>query len=355
MATARKLPSGNWRVNLFVGIVNGKRKYKSFTARTKKEAELEAANYNVTRIETPKIKLTVGEAIDKFLQSKSNILSPATLRSEQSRRKNNFKNIEDIQICHLTKDIVQNWINSLAKDHTPKTVRNIYSLFRESVRECANGMDLSVKLPNATKYIPYFPEKEEIFALLEHFKNNQEFQTAFMIASVLGLRRGEICTLEFGDIRGDKIVIARSMALGPDKQWHTKAPKSRAGTRELTLPEELKKRILALKDENAKDDRIFHFHPGALTDAFISARKKIGFKFRLHDLRHYYASVMLYMGIPDRYAMQRMGHSTDTMLKRVYQHLIEEKTQSVDEAMTDYMNQFCNTNFVQHEMQHEDS
>ena len=45
MATARKLPSGNYRVRLFVGMEDGKRKYKSFTAPTKKEAERQAAVY----------------------------------------------------------------------------------------------------------------------------------------------------------------------------------------------------------------------------------------------------------------------------------------------------------------------
>lgn len=44
MAKAKKLPSGNWRVQLFVGVdENGKRKYESFTATTAKAAELMAA------------------------------------------------------------------------------------------------------------------------------------------------------------------------------------------------------------------------------------------------------------------------------------------------------------------------
>ena len=39
MATARKLPSGNYRCRVYLGKVNGKDAYKSFTAPTKKEAE----------------------------------------------------------------------------------------------------------------------------------------------------------------------------------------------------------------------------------------------------------------------------------------------------------------------------
>ena len=39
MATAKKLPSGAYRCLIYIGDENGKRKYKSFTAKTKKEAE----------------------------------------------------------------------------------------------------------------------------------------------------------------------------------------------------------------------------------------------------------------------------------------------------------------------------
>ena len=48
MAKAKKLPSGSWRVLLYVGTdENGKKKRKSITADTKKEAELLAAQYLV--------------------------------------------------------------------------------------------------------------------------------------------------------------------------------------------------------------------------------------------------------------------------------------------------------------------
>ena len=43
MATARKLPSGSWRVLCYDGMVDGKRHYASVTAATTKEAELKAA------------------------------------------------------------------------------------------------------------------------------------------------------------------------------------------------------------------------------------------------------------------------------------------------------------------------
>ena len=87
MATAKKLPSGNWRVNLFVGKdINGKRIYKSFTAETKKQAEFLAAEYNLKRKEKPK-EITVGDAIDGYIASKENVLSPSTIVGYKNIRK----------------------------------------------------------------------------------------------------------------------------------------------------------------------------------------------------------------------------------------------------------------------------
>ena len=54
MAKAKKLKSGNWRCLAYVGKdKNGKRKYKSFTAPTKKEAELMALTYEQETAELP--------------------------------------------------------------------------------------------------------------------------------------------------------------------------------------------------------------------------------------------------------------------------------------------------------------
>lgn len=79
MATAKKLPSGSYRVRIFDGVgADGKKKHKSFTADTKKEAEFMAAEYSLKRRERPQ-ELTVGEAIDKYIAAKENVLSPTTI------------------------------------------------------------------------------------------------------------------------------------------------------------------------------------------------------------------------------------------------------------------------------------
>ena len=92
MATAKKLPSGNWRVRLYIGEnSNGKKLYKSFTARTKKEAEFLAAEYNLKRKGKPK-DLTIGDAIDGYIANKTGYYLRQQLQDIEISEKINCKN-----------------------------------------------------------------------------------------------------------------------------------------------------------------------------------------------------------------------------------------------------------------------
>ena len=55
-------------------------------------------------------------------------------------------------------------------------------------------------------------------------------------------------------------------------------------------------------------------------------------------LAHANASAMLKLNIPDKYAMERMGHSTPNMLKQVYQHIFRDEQTKVANKMNDYFN-----------------
>lgn len=353
MATARKLPSGNYRVNLFIGMENGKRKYKSFTAPTKREAELMAAQYNLTRKETPKCELTVAQAIERYISSKSNVLSPSTVRSYRSYLKNDYTVIGAVRVCDLDADTVQRFINSFSVGHSPKMVKNVYTLLYSSVTDCDEERRFRVKLPQRQKPDIVIPSSEQIKALLTHLENAQQLLCAVLIASVLGLRRGEICALEWGDIKDGKLTVNKSMAMTDKNEWVIKPPKTKAGKRIIPIPDYLEKKLLVLKREDRIDERIFHMTPNTLTDAFIDARNALGFSFRFHDLRHYNASVMIYLGVPDVNAMERMGHATTHMLKNVYQHIMEEKRKEEDDKISAFMSASIIPDTMQHEMQHE--
>ncbi len=110
MANAKKLPSGQWRTLVYshTEIVDGKPKtrYESFTADTKKESEFLAAQFSINKsnIDKPQ-NMTLGEAMDFYIESKSNILSPTTVREYKNIRKNQLKTIINIPLNKLNQNI----------------------------------------------------------------------------------------------------------------------------------------------------------------------------------------------------------------------------------------------------------
>lgn len=107
MATAKKLPSPK-----------GKRKCEQLAAEwaATKEATIAAPN------------IAVGEAIDKYIQQRSAVLSPATVKEYKASRKRDLQELMDVKLDVLTQEQIQKAINRECLTHSPKTVSNMHGL-----------------------------------------------------------------------------------------------------------------------------------------------------------------------------------------------------------------------------------
>lgn len=84
MPTEKKLPSGSWRCRVYVGrSPEGKKQYRSFTAATRKQAEMDAA-LGAYESKQPQTKLTLGQAINCYIVSPEICRTP--VKSIQSDR-----------------------------------------------------------------------------------------------------------------------------------------------------------------------------------------------------------------------------------------------------------------------------
>ena len=77
--------------------------------------------------------------------------------------------------------------------------------------------------------------------------------------------------------------------------------------------------------------------PDTISKTFIDLRNSLGLTCRFHDLRHYNASIMLALNVPDKYAMDRMGYATSSTLKKVYQHVMRDKQKEVADVVNTHM------------------
>ena len=86
MANAKQMPSGNWRVQIYLGInKEGKKEKKSITAPTRWQAEMLAAKF-IQNMQLAKSRFTIAQAVRDYIDSKKNVLSPSTVMRTFSRR-----------------------------------------------------------------------------------------------------------------------------------------------------------------------------------------------------------------------------------------------------------------------------
>lgn len=185
MAKAKKLPSGNWRVQI---SMDGER--RSFTAPTKKEAELMALEWVNGKEEQkiPAVKKTVGQAVEEYIQSKENLLSPSSTRGYWIIYNNSIDLISSILLSDITEKHLQNWINSNAAHYAAKSVKSQFGLVRAALRQNKIKIDFeSILLPRQSKEEKIIPDEKQISIIL-HIVENTSVElpvTRFLISSIL--------------------------------------------------------------------------------------------------------------------------------------------------------------------------
>ena len=178
------------------------------------------------------------------------------------------------------------------------------------------------------------PTPEEIKLLFE-LSYGTEMYLPIRLAAMCGLRRSELCALQWSDVDFKNKTLSINQALVPDRNenYVLKSTKSRAGMRKVRIPEP----VLADLKKYRGIGPVVTLKPGQISRKFYEIRKKhFKRRIRLHDLRHYYASIMLLLGIPDKYAMKFIGHSTPDMLKRTYQHIFKNEEAQFLDRIDDY-------------------
>ena len=336
MATAKKLPSGSWRVRAFAGRdpVTGKQMFVSFTAPTKDEAELKAKQYKVEQKDHRNVyNLTVSEAVERYITAKAPVLSPSTYREYKGTQRRYLADIGHKKVNALTTEDMQLFISGLTLKVSAKTVANAYGLLSSAVSMFRPDAVFKVTLPTKQKKRPVSPDSEQVQSLFE--AAGPELKICIALAAFGSMRRGEICALKHKDITGQTAHVHADMVITEDNVFVYKdIPKTSDSNRLVRLPLE----VVGLIGDGADDAFIVPFNPDQITKRFVRLRKKLnlnGVKF--HDLRHYYASIGAVLGIPDTYLADFGGWTLGSGgMKNVYQNQIESASQLYAQAMTDH-------------------
>lgn len=305
----RRLKSGNYFLQV---QVNGVR--RSFSAPTRAEVIRKATEYKLTAVDAPSAPL--GALIDHYIDVKRNVLSPATITRYEQTRRLEFQRLMDVSVRELSTDRLQAEINIMAADHSPKTVRNAYGLITAALSMFAPELHFRVTLPKKKRITYNIPTDEQIYDMLSHASEN--LTTAIMLAAFCGLRRGEIAALRSEDIQGKTIHVKSASVYDENRKQIDKAPKTFTSDRYIPAPD------FVLEHIKGKEGKVCPIALNSITRRFQELREKLGYNFRFHDLRHYYASSLHAIGIRDQYIMKFGGWKSDAVLKSVYRGTLDD-------------------------------
>jgi integrase len=227
-----------------------------------------------------------------------------------------------------------------------QTIRHAHRLLSKTLKEAARH-DLVVRNVAADETPPQV-RREEITILTSaqvcdvvKKLHSQPLHTKVIVSLFTGLRRSEVLALRWSHVNLDGKVISVREAVEETNAGalKLKAPKSKAGQREVTLPDivvdalrdyrrQQLERNLALGLGKLADDALIFSQldgapesPRALSKEWAAAARVMDLSVTFHALRHTHASMLIDAGIDIVKISNRLGHANVSTTLDVYSHL----------------------------------
>lgn len=345
---ATKLPSGKYRTLVYVGTdSNGKRMYESFIADSEDEADFMALQFKLNKNRKSKVEnLTLEEAMEKYISSRDNILSPSTISGYNCIKKLRLKSLMNQKISDISQINLQRAINEESKKGlSHKTIKEAYNLFSSVMREYNPDIKYKVTLPQPDVIEYTTPDPKTLSKILS-ITYGTPLEIPVLLSSWLSLSASEICGLRMSDIEEEYVNIRQSKIYANGKQ-HIKKTKTVSRTRKIPLPEYIKNRI----KETCSGEYVTILTGQAIGKRLTRILQKNNLPHvRFHDLRHANASIMAMLNIPTNYAMARGGWSSDKIMKKVYTQTFSSEELAVAKRIDGLFSEL-----LQHDMQHEEN
>lgn len=324
MATIIKLPSGKYRIRK---IFNGVR-YETIVASKPTKKDADRLIYKVME-DAGGVKRSSGsfsDAAERYIDSKSAILSPATIVGYRSMLRNVPDSFKDISLARVTEETVQNMLNVYAADHSGKSVRNMSGFVSSVLHANHIGKNFELTIPRKEKPAFDLPEDDDVKKVLDALKGDK-YEIPIRLACY-GLRRSEICALVRSDLDGQTLSINKALVPNDKKQYVVKATKTEESKREIVIDSNLSRLI-----EQTTGARVYNGSPAMINKHLKKIEDKLEIKrFSLHKLRHYYAATALEV-MPELYVAKSGGWKANSpIMKEVYAYTKEKKEKESAEA-----------------------
>lgn len=232
---------------------------------------------------------------------------------------------------------------------SPKYVRNIFGTLHRALSDAVRWHLLpynpanDVKLPKYERPAINPWSGDQAGAFIGYAESNQDpYYAIWRLLLVTGLRRGELLGLRWSDIDlvEGKVSVCQARVMAGN-QCVTTTPKSRAGTRTISIDPNTVIALAQLKNEQEAQAKKLGawltdlivttddgrpLPPNWLYLRFKSAQKGSGLPFiHLHGARHTAVTWQLSVGTPAHIVSKRTGHKKTSTTTDIYAHFMPEQ------------------------------
>jgi len=346
--------TNSWRIKGYVGRdATGTKRYVYRTVLgTRRDAERELSRLLVEVDEGRFVAspaMTLSELLDRWLQVKRLAVAPKTIDSyEWIARTYVRPALGDRKVGSLRPiDLDLLYSDLHGRGLSARTVRICHTVLRQSLEQARKwgfiarspAVDASPPPQHRKEVTP--PTVAQVLELLDAADaEDPAFAMYLWVLAATGCRRGEACALRWTDVdlEREEVAIRRSISqVGRElREKDTKTHQSRRlaideATVALLRSHLRRHRELALSfGVRLADDALLFgdaegrpWRPDVCTNRFGRLRGRLKLeRVRLHDLRHFVATVLTDGGIPIGTVSTRLGHSQMSTTLNLYTHAI---------------------------------
>lgn len=341
----RRLPSGNWNVRMRLGGES-----ISITEATEKactrQAQMIKAQYLAGSRSERGSARTLGQAVDAYIDAKSRVLSPSTLRVYRKIRKLYFQQAMGRPISSI-----KNW-QSLVSDEAgrvaPKTLKNAWSLVA-TVVETETGARPKVRLAQIPPREHPYLTPAQIPAFCEAVRDDPVEIPALLALS--SLRLSELLALTWAqvDLHAATVRVSGAVVLGEDENGKSalvrKATnKNASSARTVPVMPQLVEALRAAPP-HAPGDPVVRLSPKGIYSRINTVCRRASLpEVGVHGLRHSFASLAYSLNLPYKVTMQIGGWSDDATMQRIYTHIAQASVAEGAAALSAFYSKNANEN-----------